>query len=228
MIPRYQRIVFWLLLVCITGMSLFLVRGCSEARKKLTALADATPIAAPASTTRPEEVTLELASDVDDSITPTQRTLALPQDQPLRLRNILQALLAEYALPTSAHVLPAEPAVIDVFLIPLSAMDNDQPQSPLQAASAVSDTTPLLAVVNLRSSFVLHHPSGVQSEDLTLQSIVGTLHAASPQIARVRFLVDGQPHDTLAGHISLTRTYPAVDTAYAPALPNASPQDAAR
>ncbi len=42
--------------------------------------------------------------------------------------------------------------------------------------------------------------------------MIGTLHAALPEITAIRFLVDGHPHDTLAGHADLLRTYPATDT----------------
>ena len=70
----------------------------------------------------------------------------------------------------------------------------------------------VLAVINLRSSFVNAHPSGVEVESLTLLSILGTLHASIPQIEQVRFLVDGQPRETLAGHADLLRTYPSRDT----------------
>ena len=76
-----------------------------------------------------------------------------------------------------------------------------------------------LAVINLRGSFISRHPSGILAEDLTLQSIIGTLHAALPQIVRIRFLVDGNPHDTLAGHADLQHTYPATDTATKPTQP---------
>ena len=58
-------------------------------------------------------------------------------------------------------------------------------------------------------------------------SILGTLHANLPRITQVRFLVDGQPRETLAGHADLTRTYltagdvPEVATANSPANPPA-------
>jgi hypothetical protein len=47
---------------------------------------------------------------------------------------------------------------------------------------------------------------------LTVLSMIGTLHANFSDITQVRFLVDGQPKETLAGHIDLTRVYPAIDT----------------
>ena len=70
-----------------------------------------------------------------------------------------------------------------------------------------------LAVVNLHGAFADNHPSGVEVEALTIDSIIGTLHANMPQISQIRFVVDGHPRDTLAGHADLTRTYPAIDSA---------------
>ena len=195
MIPRYQRILFWILIGGIALMAAFLLHGCRQAHKSLTAFNDATPIAAPipAST---EDVTLYLASDADGSITATSSQVALPKDASIRARILLDHLIAQYALPTSAHPLQPGPAVDDVFLL------NNQ------------------AVINLRGSFTDNHPSGVLVEDLTLQSIIGTLHAALPQITEIRFLVDGVPHDTLAGHADLQRTYPATDTTTKPTPPS--------
>jgi len=96
MIPRYQRILFWTLAGCILLMTLFLLRGCEQAHKRLTAsTADTTPIAAP-TTSATGDVTLYLASDADGSITATTHKIALPQEPTLRARTLLQALLAEY------------------------------------------------------------------------------------------------------------------------------------
>ena len=69
-----------------------------------------------------------------------------------------------------------------------------------------------LAVVNLHGTFADHHPSGIEPETLTIQSIIGTLYANFPRIEQVRFLVDGRPRETLSGHADLLRTYPAMDT----------------
>lgn len=66
-------------------------------------------------------------------------------------------------------------------------------------------------MVNLTGSFAAAHPSGLQVETLTVESICATLHANLPRVAEVRFLVDGQPRATLAGHADLTRTYLATD-----------------
>jgi hypothetical protein len=42
-------------------------------------------------------------------------------------------------------------------------------------------------------------------------SICGTLHANLPRVTQVRFLVDGQPRATLAGHADLTRAFLAAE-----------------
>ncbi|WP_433963815.1 GerMN domain-containing protein [Tunturiibacter gelidiferens] len=216
MIPRYQRILFWSLIAGIFLMSAFLLRGCQQAHKRLAALNDATPIAAPTATST-EDVTLYLANDADASITPTTESVALPQAPTLRARTLLEHLLAAYALPNSAHPLQSGPTVDDVFLLTPATNTPDK-------YHADSSQGAQLAIVNLRGSFVDDHPSGIQVEALTVQSIIGTLHAALPQVTGVRFLVDGQPHDTLAGHADLLRTYPATDTTSHPTPPTENPQ----
>ena len=213
MIPRYQRILFWGLAGGIFLMAAFLLRGCQQAHSRLAALTDTTPIAAP-TTASTEDITLYLANDADASISPTTESLALPEEPAARARALLERLLAAYALPNSAHPLQSGPAVDDVFLL-ADLQPTRQPGLRPQPGQ--------LAVINLRGSFVDNHPSGIQVEALTVQSIIGTLHAALPQITAIRFLVDGHPHDTLAGHADLLRTYPAADTAAKP-IPPIQPQ----
>jgi len=209
MIPRYQRILFWILIAGILLMAAFLLRGCEQAHERLNASNNATPIAAP-TTASTEDITLYLANDADASITPTTESLALPQEPTVRARALLEHLLSTYSLPASNHPLQSGPAIDDVFLL------TDPEPSPGEQPGQ-------LAVVNLRGSFVDNHPSGIQVEALTVQSIIGTLHAALPQITAIRFLVDGQPYDTLAGHADLLHTYPAADTTAKPMPPNESP-----
>jgi hypothetical protein len=222
MIPRYQRILFWSLLGGILLMAAFLLHGCQQAHKRLAALNDATPIAAPV-TTSTEDITLYIANDADASITPTPEQLALPHDPTLRARALLEHLLSTYAQPSSTHRLQSGPAVDDVFFLdqakPLSTARTSRHPQPEPTATTSSGGQ--LAVINLRGSFVDNHPSGIQVEALTIQSIVGTLHAAFPDIKQIRFLVNGQPHDTLAGHADLLHAYPATDTTSHPSPPEA-------
>ena len=108
--------------------------------------------------------------------------------------------------------------MLQVFLLPAPAVAaNPHAASPPQEQS---QTGPLLAVVNLSGSFAAGHPSGIETEMLTVLSICGTLHANLPRVTEVRFLVDGQPRSTLAGHADLTRTYLTGD---APASQGAQP-----
>jgi hypothetical protein len=234
MISRHQRILFWVLVGCIIAMGAFLFWERERARDRIGALADATPIDAPYTNT--ESITLDLASDADGTLTATTRQIALPDEATARARALLEHLVAEYALPGSPHPLQSGAAVDDVFLLPLPvnghAIDPNAKPSPngdtptVPVAADPNSPQPQspggeLAVINLRSSFVNAHPSGVEVESLTLLSIIGTLHANLPQIEQIRFLVDGQPRETLAGHADLLRTYPSRDTTVAAAIPDA-------
>jgi hypothetical protein len=218
MIPRYQRVLFWSLIAGIVLMGSFLIHGCRQAHQRLTALNDATPIAAP-TTASTQEITLYLANDADGSLAADQRELALPQDPTLRARALLEYLLAQYSLPTSTHPLQSGPTVDDVFFInlPLATPTARNALSPATGmpsqdksrSSHPAKSTSQLAIVNLHGSFVESHPSGIQVEALTLLSLIATLHSAFPEVTEVRFLVAGQPRDTLAGHADLTRAYSA-------------------
>ncbi len=212
MIPRYQRVLFWILIASITLSTLFLLRGCRQAHQRLTAPADTTPIDAP-TTSSTQDVALYLASDATGAISVDERSLALPVEPTSRARALLNRLLADYSLPNSAHPLPSGPAVDEVFLVKL-------PLSLSSEGSAHGE----LAVVDLHQAFAASHPSGILTEALTVESVIGTLHAAFPDLTQVRFLVNGHPSDTLAGHADLQRTYPAIDTAYTPAPPSTESQ----
>lgn len=203
MIPRYQRILFWILVGCILLMGAFLLRGCREARKRLTALNDATPLAAPTATAT-EEVTLYIASDADGVIRPVRSQIALPQDASLKARALLENLLSQYSKPDSAHPLASGPSVDDVYLL----------------ADGLPAGTKRTILVNLRGSFADNHPSGIEVEQLTLNSMIGTLHAALPDFEEVRFMVDGQSRSTLAGHAGLDHPYALADTSIHPTEPS--------
>ena len=217
-LSRSQRYLFWALAAGILTALAFLLYGCRQAEKRLAAPEDETPIAAPTSTGQ-ETVPLYLASDADDSITVSDRPIALPAEPSTRARVLLEQLLATYALPGSPHPLPSGQAIDDVFLLTLPLATPASTESTKKSSRGLSPPlTPLtgdtgqLAVINLHGSFADNHPSGVEVEDLTINSIIATLHADLPSVTQVRFLVDGRDRDTLAGHADLTRLYPATDT----------------
>ena len=193
MIPRYQKIILWLLLVCSVLMAAYLIRMRARAQDQLAAVPDAAPMPVPVEAPR-VPVTFMIANDEDGSLAPVQRQLALPTEETTRARALLDNLFIDYAQPSSPHPLAAIPPVNDVFLLPVPGSKDASNQN-------------RMAVINLNGAFVEHHPSGIMVETLTLTSILGTLHANLPQITQVRFLVDGKPKDTLAGHADLTRTY---------------------
>ncbi|HVJ08063.1 MAG TPA: GerMN domain-containing protein [Acidisarcina sp.] len=192
MIPRYQKIIFWVLLGAAILMSVVLIRLRERAHDRLLATADQMPLNAPAAAPA-ETVTMLVANDADGSLTPVDQQIALPEEAGARARILLQRLLAGYAEPQSTHHIGASGGAGEVFLMPVPRQKGE------------------MAVVNLSGAFVDGHPSGIETETLTLLSIIGTLHTNFPQITQVRFLVDGQPRETLAGHADLTRVYLAED-----------------
>jgi hypothetical protein len=199
MIPRYQRILFWVLLVASVVMAVVLIRLRERAADRIAGSYDSTETAAPQNPAPAETVTLFEANDADDTVAPVTRPLALPQETGARARVLLRQLFSDYAAPNSKHPLTAGPGVEEVFF--MHAPANGKP------GSAVVDPGAQTAIVNLTSAFAENHPSGIEPETLTLLSIISTLHENFPAVEQVRFLIDGQPHETLAGHADLTRTY---------------------
>jgi hypothetical protein len=197
-ISRPQRILFWILLFSSVVMSVVLLRMRERALDRLLASGETMPLNPPAGTPV-QNVTMMMANDMDGSLQPGYQNLALPVDANARAHVILQHLILNYARPNSKHPIAANKGVNEIFFITL----------PLEANQVLPGT---MAVVDLSGSFVDAHPSGIEPETLTLLSIIATLHANFPQIAQVRFLVDGQQRDTLAGHADLTRVYLASDS----------------
>jgi Sporulation and spore germination len=196
-ISRGQRILFWTLLISSVLMAVVLLRMRERAMDRLLASAETMPLNPPAG--RPvQSVTMMMANDMDGSVQPASQNIALPVDANARAHVILQHLITNYARPNSKHPIATNKGVNEIFFMTL----------PLEANQVVPGT---VAVVDLSTSFVDAHPSGIEPETLTLLSIIGTLHANFPQISQVRFLVDGQQRDTLAGHADLTHIYLASD-----------------
>lgn len=195
MIPRYQKILFAILLIASLGMGLKLWQLRERAHQRLLAGETATPTKAP-DVAPAEQATLIAANDMDNSLVPQVHSLPLPADPGSRARAILGKLLDLYASPDATHPVPGGAAsVAQVFLLPA-------PDAPGSVHSGDQ-----LAVVNLTAAFAAGHPSGLESESLTVLSICATIRANLPSVTQVRFLVDGQQHATLAGHADLTRTY---------------------
>lgn len=192
MISRWQRILFWSLLVSSVLMAVALLRMRERALDRLLAAAETMPMN-PSAGRPAQTVTMMIANDSNGSVQAASQSMALPVDKNARAHVILQHLIVDYARPGVSHAISANKGVNGIFFLSLPQNGGT------------------MAIVDLSSSFVSAHPSGIEPETLTLLSIIGTLHANFPEITQVRFLVDGQPRDTLAGHADLTRVYLASD-----------------
>jgi len=192
-IPRYQKILFVILLIASLAMGVVLWQLRQRAHRRLLAGQASAPTQAP-EVAPAEQATLVAANDAENALIPQIRSLPLPADPGARARALLGRLLDLYAAPDAVHpVGGGATSVAQVFLLP--------------AGKSSPDPNAQVAVVNLTGTFAASHPSGIETETLTVLSICGTLRANLPNVTQVRFLVDGQPRPTLAGHADLTRTY---------------------
>jgi hypothetical protein len=232
MIPRHQSVLFAVLVLASLAMGVLLWQLRERAHERLVGGPDSTPTQAP-QVAPAEQSSLLVANDSDGSLLTQNHSLPLPVDPGARARAVLGKLLDIYAAQGSTHPVPGGAAsVLQVFLLPVPTPGHPSPSpqkpgfsalvstvpvaapdaSGSESSDSVEPTTPELAVINLSESFVASHPSGLETETLTVLSLCGTLHANLPRVTQVRFLVDGQQRDTLAGHADLTRTYITADT----------------
>ena len=122
-------------------------------------------------------------SKAGDSFTPVTVELPLSADPVLRAKQVLNTLLAGPIDPET-RTLPADAALLAFYLLP--------------------DGT---GVADFSESMSTSIPSGIQSEQMAVDSITRTLEANVPQVQRLRILIHGQEMDTLAGHLDLTQTF---------------------
>jgi spore germination protein GerM len=120
----------------------------------------------------------------DGALVPVTVELPLSSDPVLRAKEILNTLLAGPVDP-EARTLPPDAALLAFYILP--------------DGTAVADFSEALG-----SSI----PSGIESEQLAVDSITCTLEANVPQVQRLKILIHGQEVDTLAGHLDLTQTFP--------------------
>lgn len=130
----------------------------------------------------------------DGTLVPVTVELPLSSDPVLRAKQIINTLLAGPVDP-EARTLPPDAALLAFYLLP--------------------DGT---GVADFSESLATSTPSGIQSEQLAVDSITRTLQANVPQVQRLKILIHGQEVDTLAGHLDLTQTF-AVSTKEAATQP---------
>ena len=208
MISRAQRVLLIGMLIAAVTMAAILIRLRERAQDRLHAVQGSAPLVEPVEAPL-APVTLLIPNDADGSLLEKHLNLALPHDDSARARILLETLLEAFHEPNSTHPIAgggssgssAVPNIDEVYLMPVPHSKDAAPSSDK------------MAVVNFNAAFAQSHPSGIEPETLTLLAIIGTLHANLPAITQVRFLVDGHPRETLAGHADLTRVYLASDTA---------------
>ena len=117
------------------------------------------------------------------ALTPVTLELPLSTEPVLRAKQVLNTLLAG-PVDAESRTLPPDAALLAFYILP--------------DGTGVADFSE-----ELRTSI----PSGIQSEQLAVESIVRTLEANVPQVLRLKILIHGQEVDTLAGHLDLTQAF---------------------
>jgi spore germination protein GerM len=133
----------------------------------------------------------------EGTLVPVTVELPLSSDPTLRAKEILNTLLAGPVDP-EARTLPPDAALLAFYILPNGT-----------------------AVADFSEAFANAIPSGIQSEQLAVDSITRTLEANVPQVQRLKILIHGQEVETLAGHLDLTQTF-QVNTGPAPTKPTRS------
>jgi hypothetical protein len=182
-IPRHLSIAMSVLLVAVLGLSLYALHMRKAAASTPIPSTDTRPLAPPVAGPT-ERVILFVAHDNDGSLRPESAQIPLPSGRQQRTEELLRALLSLYLDKSSPHVLGAGADIRSVFLV-----------------------DPGVAVIDLNSAFADMHRSGILVEELTVTSLIHTISANTPDILKVKILVDGKERDTLAGHADLSSFY---------------------
>ena len=124
--------------------------------------------------------------------------LPLSSDPVLRSKQLLNTLLAG-PVDTDLRTLPPDAVLLAFYMLP--------------NGTAIADFSEALATAT---------PSGIQSEQLAVDSITRTLEANVPRVQRLKILIHGQEVETLAGHLDLTGTF-LVNTSGVQVAPAAAP-----
>lgn len=149
-----------------------------QARRELTQSLTAAP-------TEPRvKAKLYWASRANDgSLAPVNIDLQLASEPALRAKQVLNTLLAG-PVDTESRTLPPDAVLLAFYLLP--------------DGTGIADFSEALASST---------PSGIESEQLAVDSITRTLAANIPQVLRLKILIHGQEVETLAGHLDLTEPF---------------------
>ena len=127
---------------------------------------------------------LYVAQDDDGTLRAQPAQIPMPSGRQQRAEELARALISLYLEKNSPHVIGPGTEVRSVFLV-----------------------DPGVAVIDMNGAFADSHRSGVLVEELTVASLIHTITANTPNILRVKILIDGKERETLAGHADLSSFY---------------------
>jgi hypothetical protein len=124
------------------------------------------------------------ASGADDgTLSAVTVELPLSTNPVLRSKQVLNTLLAG-PVDTELRTLPPDAALLAFYLLP--------------DGTAIADFSEALGT---------SIPSGIESEQMAVDSITKTLAANVPPVRRLKILIHGQEMETLAGHLDLSQAF---------------------
>lgn len=149
-----------------------------QVRRELTQ-----PLTTPAGEERVKAKLFWSSGNEDGSVSAVTVELPLSSEPVLRAKQVLNTLLAG---PVNADLrtLPPDCVLLAFYLLP--------------DGTAVADFSEALATST---------PSGIESEQMAVDSITKTLAANVPKVRRLKILIHGQEMETLAGHLDLMGTF---------------------
>jgi len=183
MIPRHLQIAVTVLLAAALGLSIYAWHVRKTVAATPAAPVDTRPLAPPV-TGPTEKVVLYVAQDDDGTLRAQPAQIPMPSGRQQRAEELARALISLYLEKNSPHVIGAGTEVRSVFLV-----------------------DPGVAVIDMNGAFADSHRSGVLVEELTVASLIHTITANTPNILRVKILIDGKERETLAGHADLSSFY---------------------
>jgi hypothetical protein len=144
---------------------------------------DTRPLAPPVAGPR-ENVVLYVAHDEDGTLRPESAQIPMPAGRQQRAEELTRALISRYSDKNSPHSIGSGSEVRSIFLV-----------------------DPGVAVIDMNGAFADTHRSGVMVEELTVASLIHTVSANTPNLLKVKILIDGKERETLAGHADLASFY---------------------
>lgn len=183
MIPRHFLISMAVLLVAALGLTGYAWHMRKTVAATPVAAVDTRPLAPPV-TGPMEQVTLYVAHDEDGTLRAQSAQIPMPSGRQQRAEELLRSLVSLYLEKNSPHAVGPGSEVRSVFLV-----------------------DPGVAVIDMNGAFADTHRSGVLVEELTVASLIHTITANTPNILKVKILIDGKDRETLAGHADLSSFY---------------------